>query len=352
MFPADDHEFELEWSALKRVLRPGIPLKQLELVFSRCATILVHVVLRGEVRSYMVKENDMIKEVMKKLPPYGGLMLGSQHLDEEMTWASSYVAEDAMLHFIEPTKQEIREALLRVFESTEFSSSGVKNTEAVRPLFDYSKQTLDEFLTEEFGLIWTDPENDESTSYELDLSDTRISKLPESFGSLRAESIKFTDCFALYAVAIPRGVTHIGEDCFAYCNRLTSIDIPQGVTSLGDFAFSHCGILTSVTIPVSVTRIGQGAFAACRSLTSVVVPDGVTTIETFTFDDCHRLSFVVVPPSVKTIRKKAFTGCTDLALVAVSDDADVEKKAFPTHTIIEEYATNTSLEEKDMSSLA
>lgn len=47
------------------------------------------------------------------------------------------------------------------------------------------------------------------------------------------------------------------------------VAIPDGVTSIGDKAFYSCESLTSVTIPDSVTSIGEYAFAYCNSLTDV-----------------------------------------------------------------------------------
>ena len=61
-------------------------------------------------------------------------------------------------------------------------------------------------------------------------------------------------------LAIPNGVTSIGNDAFWDCSGLTSVTIPNSVTSIGDYAFNLCSGLTSVTIPNSVTSIGDDAF--------------------------------------------------------------------------------------------
>jgi hypothetical protein len=55
---------------------------------------------------------------------------------------------------------------------------------------------------------------------------------------------------------------------FAECANLTSVAIPEGVTAVGDLAFAGCASLTNVSIPGSVTSIGWLAFASCGGLTS------------------------------------------------------------------------------------
>ena len=45
------------------------------------------------------------------------------------------------------------------------------------------------------------------------------------------------------------------------------VAIPEGVTAIGEFAFSDCSRLTSVTIPDSVAEIGEKAFYGNKKLT-------------------------------------------------------------------------------------
>ena len=79
-------------------------------------------------------------------------------------------------------------------------------------------------------------------------------------------------------IAIPNGVTSIGDYAFQGCSGLTSVTIPNSVTSIGNYAFSGCSGLTSVTIPNSVTSIGECAFARCSGLTSVTIGNSVESI--------------------------------------------------------------------------
>jgi hypothetical protein len=183
----------------------------------------------------------------------------------------------------------------------------------------------------------------------------------------------------LTSIAIPEGVTSIGDFAFDDCSSLTSIDIPDGVTSIGSAAFAGCSSLKSVhitdfsawckiafsnsssnplcyaekfylnnqeltelTIPADikqiknyafcgygnlkkviindgVTSIGVGAFYNCSSLTSIAIPEGVTSIGDFAFDDCSSLTSIAIPESVTSIGNYAFASCYSLKSVHITD---------------------------------
>ncbi len=72
-------------------------------------------------------------------------------------------------------------------------------------------------------------------------------------------------------VALPTGLTTIGENAFCECRTLKSITIPEGVTTIGDYAFQACATLSSITIPSSVTSIGHWTFLGCISMTAIDV---------------------------------------------------------------------------------
>lgn len=129
--------------------------------------------------------------------------------------------------------------------------------------------------------------------------------IPDSVTSIGAYA--FRGCESLTSITIPDSVTDIGENIFEGCDNLdvdkafgldgsefeivdgvleeyherpgvTKIAIPRGVTSIGDSAFEGCENLEYITIPDSVTSIGFGAFWDCESLTSITIPDSVTSI--------------------------------------------------------------------------
>ena len=69
---------------------------------------------------------------------------------------------------------------------------------------------------------------------------------------------------------------------------MTSIALPAGLTSLGESAFGRCSSLTWIELPACLTSLGEHAFQGCSSLTLIVLPAG--------FDDSI-LRSAQVPPS-------------------------------------------------------
>ena len=80
----------------------------------------------------------------------------------------------------------------------------------------------------------------------------------EDFKTSNGVLTEYTGCDL--NVAIPEGVTEIGEGAFKGYEPLESVAIPEGVTRIGDDAFSGCVNLKSVTIPEGVTKIGNRTF--------------------------------------------------------------------------------------------
>ena len=164
-------------------------------------------------------------------------------------------------------------------------------------------------------------------------------------------------------MAIPEGVTSIGESAFNSCG-LTSVAIPESVMSIKDSSFIYCSSLTginvsegnenyaseqgvlynkakteliccpggkqgSVTIPGSVTSIGRGAFSGCGNLTSVTIPGSVTSIGGFAFSKCGGLTSVTIPEGVTSIGGGAFSWCESLTSVTISESVtSIEGSAF------------------------
>ena len=130
-------------------------------------------------------------------------------------------------------------------------------------------------------------------------------------------------------IALPQGLTSIGEYAFWDLQNLTSVVIPEGVTSIGKGSFSVCPALKSIVIPNSVINIGDNAFSSCESLQSINIPNGLTTISRGVFKNCPSLTSVTIPNSVTTIKNSAFYNCSLLATITIpSNMSTIENGAF------------------------
>ncbi|MCR5361487.1 MAG: leucine-rich repeat protein [Bacteroidales bacterium] len=133
----------------------------------------------------------------------------------------------------------------------------------------------------------------------------------------------------LGGIALPNGVTSIGNQAFYNCAGLTSFEIPSGVTSIGTYAFFGCSGLTGIEIPDGVTSIGEYAFSGCYGLMSITIPNGVTSIAERLFSTCSGLKNVTIPSSVTSIGSMAFWGCRMLNSIEIpSSVTSIDDGAF------------------------
>ena len=155
------------------------------------------------------------------------------------------------------------------------------------------------------------------------------------------------------AVAIPEGLTSIGDEAFKNATGLTSITIPASVTSIGGGAFDGSGVqtvaiaansqmtsigsyafiaassLSYIAIPSSVTSIGGAAFMYTDSLSSITIPSSVTSIGMYAFHESG-LTSITIPANVTSIGGHAFRGSSALASVTFLGDTEptVSAQAF------------------------
>ena len=163
------------------------------------------------------------------------------------------------------------------------------------------------------------------------------------------------------SIALPEGVTSIGNFAFYDNDRLKEIALPQSLTSIGHYAFSWCTALGKITIPDGVTELPQGLFSWCTELKDVALGAKTEKIDTSVFMLCGKLERITIsesnthfkstadgrfllnktgdtlvfgckdgaiPDGVKKIGEKAFEGRTGLKEIDFNEVEEIGEHAF------------------------
>lgn len=178
-----------------------------------------------------------------------------------------------------------------------------------------------------------------------------------SFEDSVANPLYYAKCLYLNGepvteLAIPDGVSHIGDCAFYGDSSLISITIPDSVASIGAQAFYGCSNMTNIAIGSGMMNISSYAFAGCWSLKKVnitdiaawfnlsfanttanplyyaeylylngepvadlTIPDGVVSIGSYTFGNCKSFEKIWIPENVTAIADDAFEGSSALLFV-------------------------------------
>lgn len=89
-------------------------------------------------------------------------------------------------------------------------------------------------------------------------------------------------------VQIANTVEHIGAVAFAQADALTGITLPMGLKTIGRGALSETPI-KAVALPEGVTEVGDDAFAFCPYLYTVMLPSTLMWLGDRCFDGCGSL---------------------------------------------------------------
>ena len=139
----------------------------------------------------------------------------------------------------------------------------------------------------------------------------------------------FHNCTTLTAVAIPAGVTEIGDYAFCNCSALGKASIPDSATAIGKYAFNNCGNLAGLTLPRDLTSIGARAFDGCTTISSLAVPAGVTEIGEGAFYCCNALETVSLPAGIAVAEESLFEHCVSLKKITLpAGIAEIKQRAF------------------------
>ena len=122
----------------------------------------------------------------------------------------------------------------------------------------------------------------------------------------------------LKASKIPSYTEHIGSHAFRDSGA-ESIALPEGVTSIGDHAFYDNDRLKEITLPQSLTSIDYYAFSWCTALGKIAIPDGVTELPYRLFFFCTELKEVALGAKTEKIGTSVFMLCGKLERITISE---------------------------------
>lgn len=160
----------------------------------------------------------------------------------------------------------------------------------------------------------------------------------------------FRDCKKLTEVALPAGLSELGQAAFAGCPVLVTLSFPSSLKTIPSMVAEDCVALKNVTIPSGVTKIqlqafagagietlkipdtvveiGQNAFSG-SSLRSITLSNSLKSLSWCLFSGCANLTAITIPASVTNIESGAFNGCSSLASVHIGAKvASIGQAAF------------------------
>lgn len=112
-------------------------------------------------------------------------------------------------------------------------------------------------------------------------------------------------------LAVPEGVTVIGDSAFYENQSLTKIILPESVVTLESLSFCDCSALMELILPQGLKEIGSSAFSGCSALTSVDIPDGVETVGGYIASNNLKLRCSMGSSAAIAISKAECNFCAD-----------------------------------------
>ena len=126
-------------------------------------------------------------------------------------------------------------------------------------------------------------------------------------------------------IAIPDGMTRVGDYAFYCAKHIKSVSIPDSVKEIGEYAFFRNESLERVTGAASVTAIGAQAFEGDIKLTQMPFHSSLSYIGPFAF---RYAPIEKVTMHSGEIGRYAFDGCGELTEVSLGSGVRIGENAF------------------------
>lgn len=176
--------------------------------------------------------------------------------------------------------------------------------------------------------------------YSLYLNNKYLSTLeiPKEITEIKPNT--FAYCRSISSVKFHDGVTSIGNNAFRF-SLVSSISGGKNINSIGDHAFEDTNItdispfeslisigtyafaltgLKTLVMSNKIESIGYSAFWSCTSLSDVVLSESLKSLQSSTFSGCTGLKNMIIPQSVTSIGNSVFEKCDNLKYVVITSD--------------------------------
>ncbi len=175
------------------------------------------------------------------------------------------------------------------------------------------------------------------------LNASKLTKIALPDGMTAVGDRAFFGCVSLKEISIPASVTNLGANVFVGCGSIETAKVPTVAigqlsaartslktveivagASIAENAFADFFALNSVTVTASVQEINAGAFRNCENLVAIQYADGslLTTIGNYAFENCRSMTSLTLSKWVRTIGEGAFAGCTELTEIELPANLD------------------------------
>ena len=129
-------------------------------------------------------------------------------------------------------------------------------------------------------------------------------------------------------IAIADSVQRIGHSAFYGTTAPVTINQTSQLVELGDNVFENNTGIKEIYLPATLQAIGVNVFSGCTTMQRVVLGDKLTVIGESMFSGCTALENITIPGSIQTCGSKAFSGCSGLKNVIFEDGLSVLGEAM------------------------
>lgn len=121
----------------------------------------------------------------------------------------------------------------------------------------------------------------------------------------------------VFSFEVPKSVTTIGRQAFAYNHNLVEISLSNTIMSIGPGAFERCDHLRKITLSNGISVIQSQLFRGCEKLVEIILPETISDVGAAAFLDCSFEWFELIGPD--KVLHHTFANCTKLKKMVLGE---------------------------------